>query len=150
MFGALLAAAWCAGGASIAAAADGAALFEAKCGACHSVGGGPKVGPDLKGVVARRGKDGAILAIVDPAKAGLGAEHAQSRIEPPEAEAISAYLDAKGIEGGAAAGKESAAPAAQEAAMQKRRRKKSVSGRICSRAASVSPTAARRAMPATT
>jgi len=62
----------CTGEAGIAVAADGKALFEAKCGACHSVGGGPKVGPDLKGVVARRGKEWTILAIVDPAKAGLG------------------------------------------------------------------------------
>ena len=118
LFGALLAAAWCVGGASIAAAADGAALFEAKCGVCHSVGGGPKLGPDLKGLAARRGKDGAILAMVDPAKAGLGPSMPNLGLSRPEAEAISAFLDAKGTEGGAAARKEAAAPAAKEAAVE--------------------------------
>ena len=103
LFGALLAAAWCASAASLAVAADGAALFESKCSACHSVGGGPKLGPDLKGVVARRGKAGAILAIVDPAKAGLGPTMPKLGLTQPEAEAISAFLEGNGSGGGAAA-----------------------------------------------
>lgn len=116
LIGALLAAAWCAGAAGIAAAADGGALFEAKCSVCHNVGGGPKVGPDLKGLAARRGKDGAILAMLDPAKAGLGPSMPNLGLSRPEAEAISVFLDAKGTEG--AAGKESAAPPAKEAAIE--------------------------------
>lgn len=111
LFGILLATGWCAGGASIAAAADGAALFEAKCGACHSVGGGPRLGPDLKGIVAKRGKDAAILAIVDPAKAGLPPSMPNLGVSRPEAEAISAYLEGK--ESGA--GKDAAAPSVQAA-----------------------------------
>lgn len=33
---------------------EGQALFQQKCAACHTVGGGKLVGPDLQGVVARR------------------------------------------------------------------------------------------------
>lgn len=33
---------------------DGAALFTAICGACHTIGGGVLVGPDLAGVTSRR------------------------------------------------------------------------------------------------
>jgi mono/diheme cytochrome c family protein len=112
LFGAVLAAAWCAGSASLTLAADGAALFEAKCTACHSVGAGAKVGPDLKGLVARRGKDGAILAIVDPTKAGLPPSMPNLGLTRPEAEAVSAYIENKGT----GAGKEPPAPAAKEAA----------------------------------
>jgi mono/diheme cytochrome c family protein len=35
-------------------AANGEAIFKAKCTACHTVGGGKLVGPDLKGVTTRR------------------------------------------------------------------------------------------------
>jgi mono/diheme cytochrome c family protein len=35
-------------------AAKGKAAFEAKCVACHTMGGGDKVGPDLRGVTRRR------------------------------------------------------------------------------------------------
>jgi mono/diheme cytochrome c family protein len=113
--GALLAAACCASGAGIAVAADGGALFESKCAACHSVGEGPKVGPDLKGVVGRRSKEGTILAIVDPAKAGLGPNMPKLGLTRPEAEAISAYLQGKTAGSGAAADKEPVAQAAKQA-----------------------------------
>ena len=41
-----------------AAAPDPAAvdLFVRKCGSCHTVGKGDRVGPDLKGAVERRGR----------------------------------------------------------------------------------------------
>ncbi len=112
LFGALLAAACCASGASVAVAADGGALFDAKCGACHSVGGGPKAGPDLKGVFAKRGKESAILAIVDPAKAGLAPSMPNLGLTRPEAEAIGVYLQGKET----GAGKEPPAQAAKAAA----------------------------------
>lgn len=35
-------------------AANGEAIFKAKCAACHTVGGGKLVGPDLQGVTTRR------------------------------------------------------------------------------------------------
>lgn len=38
-------------------AADGQALFESKCIACHTIGGGPLIGPDLQGVAQRRDLD---------------------------------------------------------------------------------------------
>jgi mono/diheme cytochrome c family protein len=48
-------------GASSALAAEsppdpGAVLFSERCSTCHNIGGGPKVGPDLLGVVTRRQK----------------------------------------------------------------------------------------------
>jgi len=38
---------------SVVTAQDGKALFESKCKACHSIGEGKGVGPDLKGVTAK-------------------------------------------------------------------------------------------------
>jgi len=35
-------------------AARGKLMFESKCVACHSIGQGPKIGPDLRGVTSRR------------------------------------------------------------------------------------------------
>jgi len=35
-------------------AANGEAIFKAKCASCHTIGAGKLVGPDLKGVTARR------------------------------------------------------------------------------------------------
>ena len=114
LLGLMLAIGWCASGVDSTAAADGAALFEAKCAACHSVGGGAKVGPDLMGVVARRGKDGAIQAMVDPAKAGLAPTMPKLGLTRPEAEAISVYLEGQSASGSEAAGKEAPAQAAKE------------------------------------
>ncbi|MCP5115571.1 MAG: cytochrome c, partial [bacterium] len=36
---------------------EGHELFEAKCTSCHTIGGGPLVGPDLEGVTSRREPD---------------------------------------------------------------------------------------------
>jgi mono/diheme cytochrome c family protein len=91
--GALLIALGCTLGANTAIAVDGKALFEAKCAACHSIGGGPKVGPDLKGVIAKRGKDGTVLAILDPAAARLQPTMPNLGLSKAEAEATVAYLD---------------------------------------------------------
>ncbi len=110
LFAVLLMAAWYAGGAGIAAAADGAALFEAKCAACHSVGGGQKFGPDLKDVVAKRGKEWTASAIMDPKSAGLGPSMPMLGVSQPEAEAITAYL--QGAQAGTTAAKASADAAA--------------------------------------
>lgn len=117
LVGALLVIACCAGGASVAVAADGAALFEAKCAACHSVGGEPKFGPDLKGVVARRGKEWTILATADPAKAGLGPSMPKLGLTQNEAEAISTFLDKAAGASAATGGEPSAQVAKQTAAV---------------------------------
>lgn len=74
-------------------AADGKALFEAKCAACHSIGEGPKAGPDLKGVIAKRGKEGTILAIRDPGAARLQPTMPNLGLSKADAEAMVAYLD---------------------------------------------------------
>lgn len=118
LFGRLLIGACCAGWVGVAMAADGAALFEAKCAACHSVGGGPKLGPDLEGVVAKRGKEWAVLAIVDPQKAGLAPSMPDLGLTQAEGEAISAFLDSRQKEAGktpaAQAAKAPVAPASPE------------------------------------
>jgi len=106
LLGALLLSAYCASG----AAADGAALFEANCSACHSIGEGPKVGPDLKGVVAKRGKEGTVLATLDPAAARLSPGMPNLGLSKTDAEAIVAFLGS-GAGTAATAAKESA-PAA--------------------------------------
>lgn len=112
-----LLAAFCAGSASVALAQDGKAIFDAKCAVCHNVGGGPKVGPDLKDVVARRGKEGTLNAVLDPAKAGLKPTMPNLGVPRKDADAIIAYLaQAQGAAGAGAAAKEAAAPAPQAAA----------------------------------
>ena len=36
---------------------EGEAIFQARCAACHTFGGGPLAGPDLQGVAGRRDRD---------------------------------------------------------------------------------------------
>jgi mono/diheme cytochrome c family protein len=45
---------------------DGEAVFLAQCAACHSIGGGDGVGPDLAGVTTRRDRDWLLSWIMDP------------------------------------------------------------------------------------
>lgn len=55
--------------AGIATAADtGEALFTQACAACHGIGQGRRLGPDLRGVEERRQRDWLIRFIVDPKK----------------------------------------------------------------------------------
>lgn len=44
----------------------GRALFVKTCAACHSIGGGDRVGPDLAGVTQRRSQDWLVRFIVSP------------------------------------------------------------------------------------
>jgi mono/diheme cytochrome c family protein len=90
---ALIIALGCTLGTNTGLAADGKALFEAKCAACHSIGEGPKVGPDLKGVIAKRGKEGTVLVILDPAAARLQPTMPNLGLSKADAEATVAYLD---------------------------------------------------------
>ena len=41
----------------VSAQSDGAAIFKANCTACHMIGGGRLVGPDLQGITEKRTKD---------------------------------------------------------------------------------------------
>ena len=50
-----------------ASAQDGAALFKT-CAACHSIGGGKIVGPDLKGITKRRTNEWLVQFIQSPTK----------------------------------------------------------------------------------
>lgn len=45
---------------------QGKAIFEEKCQACHNIGGGSLVGPDLKGVTSHRDRDWLINFITSP------------------------------------------------------------------------------------
>ncbi len=45
---------------------EGKDIFEAKCAACHTIGGGPLVGPDLGGVTTRREPDWLARWIAEP------------------------------------------------------------------------------------
>ncbi len=49
-------------------AGSGKAIFTSKCVVCHSIGAGKIVGPDLKGVTARREKSWLLGYIKDPDK----------------------------------------------------------------------------------
>ena len=51
---------------------QGQALFIKACAACHSIGQGDKVGPDLEGVTARRDHDWLVRYITDPARTRAG------------------------------------------------------------------------------
>ena len=46
---------------------DAEAVFQAQCAACHTIGGGDGVGPDLAGVTTRRDRDWLVSWIADPA-----------------------------------------------------------------------------------
>lgn len=54
MFGTLLVAGWLIGSPSVSAQETGKQIFQKLCAACHSIGAGPLVGPDLAGVNDRR------------------------------------------------------------------------------------------------
>ena len=57
VFGALLVAGWLTGLQSASAQDSGKQIFQKSCAACHSIGGGRLVGPDLAGVNERRPED---------------------------------------------------------------------------------------------
>lgn len=46
--------------------AQGRSLFQQRCSSCHSIGGGKRVGPDLKGVTDRRAHDWLVEFIANP------------------------------------------------------------------------------------
>ena len=113
--------------ANAADAAAGKQLFQDKtCSACHSIGQGPLVGPDLKGVTTRRPHDwleqwitapDAVLAKKDEYAVKL--LHEYHDVEMPnlglskgDVDNLLAYLETTAAGGGAA---ESAAPAAASA-----------------------------------
>jgi cytochrome c2 len=86
-------------------AVEGARLFKAKgCYTCHGIGEGPKAGPDLKGLFARREEawirayvsDPVAMVAKDPIAQGLKAQYKiqmpKMRISPSEMDALLGYL----------------------------------------------------------
>ncbi|MCA9800219.1 MAG: cytochrome b N-terminal domain-containing protein, partial [Cyanobacteria bacterium HKST-UBA04] len=68
---------------------DGEPLFKQNCAACHSIGGGPLAGPDLKGVTDKRDMDWLAQFIVNPEGSNMPK---LPGIGDAEARAILAYL----------------------------------------------------------
>lgn len=104
VLGALLLAVSPAAGAAQGQAARGRATFDAMCAACHTVGGGRLVGPDLQGITGRRSETWLIefvqhpqrFAAGDTAAAALIAEYGFPMPDQPlsgdEIRAILAYI----------------------------------------------------------
>ena len=88
-----------------APAVEGARLFKAKgCYSCHSIGDGPKAGPDLKGLFARREEawirsyvsDPVMMVATDPIARGLKEQYKiqmpKMMISDQEMDALLGYL----------------------------------------------------------
>lgn len=86
----------------------GQTLFEQKCLACHNIGGGQKVGPDLKGITAKRDRDWLIRFITTPDKliaqgdpiarqlvTEFGIPMPNLGLSADEAKAVLAYIEAQ-------------------------------------------------------
>ena len=128
MFGALLVAGWLIGSQSASAQESGKQIFQKSCAACHSIGAGRLVGPDLKGVNDKRPEDWLLKFIKSSEKlVKSGDKTAMALLEefnkmPMPDQALSddqirkvlAHIKETG--GSPAAGKDSAAPSAQAAA----------------------------------
>lgn len=68
LLSALLATLALAGTAQADAVGDGRVSFEQKCAACHTIGGGDRVGPDLHGVTERRSEEWLLRFVMAPEK----------------------------------------------------------------------------------
>lgn len=85
---------------------EGKALFEQQCVSCHTLGGGDRVGPDLKGITARRDRafleafiatPDKVLASGDPVAKSLLEQYKVPMpnlgLSPAEVDALIAYLE---------------------------------------------------------
>lgn len=85
------------------------ALFELKCAKCHTIGGGRRVGPDLRGLAMRRTPEWALGFIMrpgaaldsDPVAMALlkefnGVRMEETHLSRPEAEGILSYIETAG------------------------------------------------------
>ena len=100
------------GGTAAAASAQdvarGKTAFESQCAGCHTIGGGKKTGPDLKGVAGSRPHDWLIGFITAPDQLIAGGDATATRlvkeygmpmpnlgISKSDAEAILAYISSR-------------------------------------------------------
>ncbi len=87
---------------------DGGALYTAKCSACHTVGGGRLVGPDLLGITEKRDRNwltafittpDKVIASGDPTATQLVKEYGMAMpnlgVTPVQAEALLTYIEAQ-------------------------------------------------------
>jgi len=128
IFGALLAAAWLIGSQPASAQESGKQIFQKSCAACHSIGAGRLIGPDLKGVNDKRPEDWLLKFIKSSEKlVKSGDKTAMALLEEfnkmpmpdqalSDAEIRKVLAHIKETGGSPAAGKESAAPPVQAAA----------------------------------
>lgn len=85
---------------------EGRTLFQQRCSACHTIGGGDRVGPDLAGVASRRERawlsrfiasPDEVFASNDPVAAGLlkqyGVRMPGLGLSPPEVSQLIAFLE---------------------------------------------------------
>ena len=91
-------------------------LFQSRCSACHTIGEGDKVGPDLMGVTARRGRDwlasyilapDKVLAQGDPVAMQLYEKYREVRMPnlrlgTPDVADVMSYLEKQGARPGGA------------------------------------------------
>jgi mono/diheme cytochrome c family protein len=103
---------------------DGKTIFNDSCAACHTIGGGNSVGPDLAGIAQRRSADwilrfirepDRVIAAKDPTALALlkqfgGVAMPNLGLSSGDVEAVAAYIEAPG--GSAAASQATASPAA--------------------------------------
>jgi mono/diheme cytochrome c family protein len=88
-------------------AEEGEAIFKQKCQACHTIGGGRTVGPDLKDITTKREKDWLVAFISTPEKLieqddpiakelvqQYGLPMPNMGVREDDAEAILAYMEA--------------------------------------------------------
>lgn len=103
---------------------SGQAIFEQECQSCHTIGGGPSVGPDLEGITEQRERDWLVRFIVSPEEVLAGGDPiAQQLLEEygmpmpdlglsdDEAEEVLAYISEQSGEAGAPATPEPEEPA---------------------------------------
>ncbi|MBI4299894.1 MAG: c-type cytochrome [Chloroflexi bacterium] len=90
---------------------EGKELFQAKCSICHTIGQGTKVGPDLKGVMARRDRDWLTSFISTPDKVKPGTAMPSLGLTTTQVNSVIDYLAEQGGAQPAAAPKPAETPA---------------------------------------